>query len=546
LLTDYVYYAWTTANGRGRLSEIKTGTTGDATSLQSLVYQYDAVGNVTQIDDYKAGLPQYHTFQYDALNRLTQAQASGGSYGDYGADTYQYSFSGNLTSKAGQTLSYTDTLHAHAVGAVSNGDWFTYDANGSMTTRYVSGRSFTLTYDEESHLTAASGGVAASFVYDGDGKRVKATVDGVATGYVGDWYEVYTATKKYYAIGGQRVAMDDDGTLFFLLGDHLGSTSITADSSGSFVAELRYKAWGESRYTSGTTPTSYRFTGQREESALGLYFYNARWYDPSLGRFVQADTVMQSQECALAVSYTEQGIRGRCAGARSTAGTQSDTQALNRYTYTLNNPVRYTDPSGHIIPLAAAAWMGAAGLIGGVSNALTYVASAKLGGEQVNLEKVGIAFGTGFAVGAVTAIPGAGIPLSIAAGAAGNTIQYSLTRAVDGEDISAGGLVGSAFAGGIGGWIAGPFGQASALREAGELAGGNLAKGLASGALTNGVVPSVESAIGDLNTAAELARGIPICSTAVCPPPTPLADIIPGDAPGLNSPGAEGWPYDGQ
>jgi len=46
------------------------------------------------------------------------------------------------------------------------------------------------------------------------------------------------------------------------------------------VAELRYKAWGETRYTWGTTPTTVRFTGQREESAIGLYFYNARWYDP--------------------------------------------------------------------------------------------------------------------------------------------------------------------------------------------------------------------------------------------------------------------------
>jgi hypothetical protein len=53
-------------------------------------------------------------------------------------------------------------------------------------------------------------------------------------------------------------------TLHFLLGDHLGSTSLTANSSGARVAELRYKPWGESRYISGTTPTSYQFTGQRK------------------------------------------------------------------------------------------------------------------------------------------------------------------------------------------------------------------------------------------------------------------------------------------
>jgi RHS repeat-associated protein len=141
--------------------------------------------------------------------------------------------------------------------------------------------------------------------------------------YLRDYYEVGATTKKYYSIGGVRVAMRDSGLAsnpYFLLGDHLGSTSITADSGGSFVAEIRYKAWGESRYSNGTTPTSFHFTGQREESGIGLYFYNARWYDPSLSRFAQADTIVPG------------------------AG---NPQAYNRYAYTLNNPLRYVDPSGH-------------------------------------------------------------------------------------------------------------------------------------------------------------------------------------------------------
>lgn len=52
-------------------------------------------------------------------------------------------------------------------------------------------------------------------------------------------------------------------TLNYLLGDHLGLTSITADSAGARVAELMYKAWGENRYAFSTTPTTLRFTGQR-------------------------------------------------------------------------------------------------------------------------------------------------------------------------------------------------------------------------------------------------------------------------------------------
>ncbi len=116
--------------------------------------------------------------------------------------------------------------------------------------------------------------------------------------------------------------MDDNDTLRFLLTDHLGSTSITADTNGSLSSMLRYKAWGENRYTNGTTPTSYHFTGQREESGLGagVYFYGARWYDSGLGRFLQADTVVPG------------------------AG---NPQAYNRYSYVLNNPLRYIDPTGH-------------------------------------------------------------------------------------------------------------------------------------------------------------------------------------------------------
>ena len=49
---------------------------------------------------------------------------------------------------------------------------------------------------------------------------------------------------------------------------------------------------GETRYTSGVTPTDYQYTGQRNEAGIGLYYYNARWVDVSLGRFVQADTIV--------------------------------------------------------------------------------------------------------------------------------------------------------------------------------------------------------------------------------------------------------------
>ena len=136
----------------------------------------------------------------------------------------------------------------------------------------------------------------ATFVYDGDGRRVKSTINGTTIYFVGAHYEVTGSTvTKYYFAGAQRVAMRSGSTVNYLLTDHLGSTSLTTDTSGTLVSEMRYKPWGEVRYTSGTTPTNYTYTGQYSNMGdFGLMLYYARWYDPAIGRFAQADPIIQS------------------------------------------------------------------------------------------------------------------------------------------------------------------------------------------------------------------------------------------------------------
>ena len=167
---------------------------------------------------------------------------------------------------------------------------------------------------------------SAHFDYDGDGKRVKSIINGTTTTFfIGNYYErlgVSTASiTKYYYAGSQRIAMRTNGTLQFLIGDHLGSTSLVTDAAGEHPIETRYKAWGEVRYASGPTPTDYTFNGQYSHvEDFGLMFYNARWVDVSLGRFAQADTIIPQH----------QGV-----------------QAWDRYAYTNSNPVRFTDPTGH-------------------------------------------------------------------------------------------------------------------------------------------------------------------------------------------------------
>ena len=91
--------------------------------------------------------------------------------------------------------------------------------------------------------------------------------------------------------------------------------------SGCSKTIARTGVWGETRDTYGNPLTTWRFTGQREDATIGLYFYGARYYDSALGRFIQPDTIVPNP---------------------------GDPQSLNRYSYTLNNPVNYTDPSGHL------------------------------------------------------------------------------------------------------------------------------------------------------------------------------------------------------
>ncbi len=102
-------------------------------------------------------------------------------------------------------------------------------------------------------------------------------------------------------------------------GAGLGSTALVTNASGGVVDQQRYYPYGAGRPTDTALPTDYRFTGQRREGTIGLYDYGARFYDPALGRFISADTVVPQP---------------------------GNPQALNRYSYVLNNPLRYTDPTG--------------------------------------------------------------------------------------------------------------------------------------------------------------------------------------------------------
>jgi RHS repeat-associated protein len=190
-----------------------------------------------------------------------------------------------------------------------------------------------MTFDAENRLTAVTGGSTnASFVYAADGSRTVGTVDGVTTVYIGGIYEWQAgASTAYYAgpdgpVAFRRSGYATDNGVYYLLRDHLGSSSVIVDGSGQAVKRAFYYPFGGNRGSAFSDLTRKRFTGQYHEEGLpggeGLSYYNARWYDAQLGRFVSADTIVPNA---------------------------ASPQDLNRLAYALNNPLRFSDPTGHYV-----------------------------------------------------------------------------------------------------------------------------------------------------------------------------------------------------
>ena len=348
--TSYTYDSQTS-----RLKTLKT--VQGSTVLQDLGYTFDQGGNVTKLTDATHGT---QTYSYDALDRLT------GATGGYGTLTYGYNQIGNLltNSKVG-TYTYNasgaSSKRPHAVTSTSittgtgtdaetTTNTYAYDANGNL----ILGGGRIITWDyEQRPASILNDGVTTTFVYDGDGGRVKKSVSAtqlddltgesptsaITTVYIGKLLvcEASGCAKLIYA-GAQRVALVQmgSGTTSYFHGDHLGSTSVLTDGTGTAEEHNSYRPYGAVHTHTGTSDVAYKYTGQERDASTGLYFYNARYYDPVLGRFLSPDTYVQNP---------------------------LDPQTLNRYAYARNNPILYTDPSGNFFSIFVA--IGA--IIGGVS-----------------------------------------------------------------------------------------------------------------------------------------------------------------------------------
>lgn len=293
-------------------------------------------------------------------------------------------------------------------------------------------------------------GIVTSYTYGPDGERVQKQAPSLTTTYVGSGYEIRgTEGITSIFLGDFRIAeMRSSGAVYYLHTDHLNSTNVVTNSAGTQVQLYEYSPYG---YTTvdegdGTGETSYKFTGQEEDDDAALYYYHARYYDPELGRFIQADSIVQSPY---------------------------DPQTLNRYAYCRNNPVKFVDPSGH-------------GWIGSILAAVGAIIAIALAPFTAGMS--------------LWACVGMGAMYGAVGGAIGGLIGGGIDAAIGGGSIVKGMLMGAAtgaISGAISGAVAGA-GQYLALAKAGET----------SVAVKTGTVTTEEAAKGSVSSAEVAGRSI--------------------------------------
>jgi RHS repeat-associated protein len=289
--------------------------------LQNLTYTYDNAGNVSAITDAVKAATQ--SFGYDNLHRLTSAASTmvPAAY----THTYAYDSIGKMTSGAGKTFTYPVSEFSGFHAPISDGtNSYAYDANGNMTTKTTGATTRAFTWDADNRLVRVSenGVTLAQYGYDHAGQRVKKIVGSNTTVYIGKHYECTNgACSKFIFANGERIALRPVGTseVYYYLPDHLGSTTVFTDRAGNRLQDLAYFPYGATRVNAGSADVHHKFTGQEFDAEIGLYYYGARYYDPALMRFISPDTISPDF-------------------ARP--------QTLNRYSYVLNNPLKFIDPTG--------------------------------------------------------------------------------------------------------------------------------------------------------------------------------------------------------
>ena len=268
-------------------------------------------------------------YGYDGLNRLTTAQE-----GANWKQTFDHDQWGNRwidpANTNGVAIPTGTPIHGGMYDAKNRLTGMPHDPAGNGSP--ITGRTYQ--YDVENRLVAVNGGTPAlneSFAYDGEGRRVKRTVNGVTTTYV---YDAFGQLAQEY--GGTAGSPGRS----YLFADHLGSTRMVTSGDGTVRGWWDYLPYGEeiagdrgnraavAGFAYGGEEPSMMFTGQVRDrltdgAASGLDYFGARYFSGAQGRFTSPDIVNVTN-----------------------ARLASPTNTLNKYTYGANNPLKFIDPDG--------------------------------------------------------------------------------------------------------------------------------------------------------------------------------------------------------
>ncbi len=330
--TNFTYGSGLTV-GRGyyaaskRLQNISAGSSG---TVFNRSFQYTAGDDISFING--TGVTNV-SVTYNNLHRIKTYTGLSGNYG--------YDATGNITNNiegGGSHYSYANPR----IQAVRTAFGYTnlYDLCGNMMVRHGGlTNSQALTYDPENQLSAiAQAGVMSDeFGYAADGARLWKRINQNPTNvqfWIGNLYEEKGGKVLYHVFaGGEQVCTfetnsplfggtDTNRVGYYYNEDNLNTSSALSDSTHNQIEVNAYYPFGRTQTASPQAgfQVSRRFTGQVFDAESGLYYYNARYYDPELGRFIQADTEIPDL---------------------------SNPQSYNRYSYVMNDPLRYNDPSGH-------------------------------------------------------------------------------------------------------------------------------------------------------------------------------------------------------
>ncbi|EHY9845526.1 RHS repeat-associated core domain-containing protein [Vibrio splendidus] len=254
-------------------------------------YLYTANSNVDSITDLMDS-SYSQTFNYDKLSRLIDAT------GGYGTREYTYNYNGNRTAiyRDGVKDSYSIVFNSNRLTKTSIGSiTYSYDANGNTIGRGTD----VFVYDAFNRLTEATvNGETSTYHYNSAHQRVRKSAGGVDVLYVygvdGELLaEVDAGTgqtqREYVWLDGQLVAYLVDGTVYHVHNDHLGTPQALTDETGATVWKASYSPFGKATVTTEQIKFNLRFPGQYYDAETGLHYNWHRYYDPSLGRYLQSD-----------------------------------------------------------------------------------------------------------------------------------------------------------------------------------------------------------------------------------------------------------------